>query len=97
MPSSKKVVEEKLSVRKIEDMIRLEKLATYRKNKDAKLDTDSMKAIKIQIKDIEKQMRNNLGAALKINMKSENTGVIEIKYTNQEELDRIYLLINSIS
>lgn len=94
---AKKVIEEKMSVRKIEDMIRLEKLATDRKRKDAKFDTESMKAVKIQIKDIEKQMRNKLGAALKINMKNEQSGIIEIKYTTQEELDRIYTLINSIN
>jgi len=52
--------------------------------------------MKIQLKDIEKQMRSRLNAALKIVPKTENSGVIEIKYTTQEELDRIYLLINSI-
>ena len=89
------VVEKKLSVRKIEDMVRLEKLANYRKNKENNI-SDEFKRIKIQLKDIEKQMRNRLNAQLKINAKTENTGVIEIKYNTQEELDRIYLLINSI-
>lgn len=92
----KAVIEKKLSVRKIEDMIRLEKLAQYRKDKESSLNTESFKRIKIQLKDIEKQMRSRLNAALKINAKTENTGVIEIKYDSQEELDRIYLLINSI-
>ena len=92
----KEVVEKKLSVRKIEDMVRLEKLARDRKEKEAALNTDSFKRIKIQLKDIEKQMRSRLNAALKILPKTENTGVIEIKYDSQEELDRIYLLINSI-
>ena len=59
-------------------------------------DKDEFKRIKIQLKDIEKQMRNRLNAHLKINAKTENTGVIEIRYDTQEELDRIYLLINSI-
>lgn len=92
----KEVVEKKLNVRKIEDMVRLEKLAKDRKAKEAELNTDSFKRIKIQLKDIEKQMRSRLNAALKILPKTENTGVIEIKYNTQEELDRIYLLINSI-
>ena len=92
----KAVIEKKLSVRKIEDMIRLEKLANYRKDKESALNTESFKKIKIQLKDIEKQMRSRLNAALRINAKTENTGVIEIKYDSQEELDRIYLLINSI-
>ena len=94
---AKKVIEEKLSVRKIEDMIRLEKLANYRKEKDNKLNNDHFKTIRIQIKDIEKQMKNKLNAALKINMKNEKSGTIEIKYDTPEELDRIYLLINSIN
>ena len=89
------VIEKKLSVRKIEDMVRLEKLANYRKEKENNI-SDEFKRIKIQLKDIEKQMRNRLNAQLKINAKTENTGVIEIKYNTQEELDRIYLLINSI-
>lgn len=92
----KEVVEKKLSVRKIEDMVRLEKLAKDRKAKEEALNTESFKRIKIQLKDIEKQMRSRLNAALKIVPKTENTGVIEIKYETQEELDRIYLLINSI-
>lgn len=89
------VIEKKLSVRKIEDMVRLEKLANYRKEKENNI-SDEFKRIKIQLKDIEKQMRSRLNAYLKINAKTENTGVIEIKYDSQEELDRIYLLINSI-
>lgn len=93
---AKRVIEEKLSVRKIEDIIRLEKLANYRKEKDKKFESDDLKKIKIQIKEIERQMRTKLSASLKINMKTDKAGIIEIKYDNQEELDRIYLLINSI-
>ncbi|MBR3288555.1 MAG: ParB/RepB/Spo0J family partition protein [Lachnospiraceae bacterium] len=92
----KEVVEKKLSVRKIEDMVRLEKLARDRKEKEEALNTESFKRLKIQLKDIEKQMRARLNAALKILPKNESAGTIEIKYTTQEELDRIYLLINSI-
>ena len=89
------VIEKKLSVRKIEDMVRLEKLAKDRKNKENSI-SEEFKKVKIQLKDIEKQMRNRLSAHLKINAKNENSGTIEIKYDSQEELDRIYLLINSI-
>lgn len=92
----KDVIENKLSVRAIEDKIRLEKLAQSRKAKEADLNTDSFRRMKIQLKDIEKQMKGKLNAALKIIPKTENTGTIEIKYDTQEELDRIYLLINSI-
>lgn len=94
---AKDVVENKLSVRAIEDKIRLEKLANYRKEKEANLNTDSFKSLKIQLKDIEKQMKLKLNAALKIIPKNESSGAIEIKYDSQEELDRIYLLINSLA
>lgn len=93
---AKKVISESLSVRKIEDMIRLEKLANYRKEKDAKLNTEEFKRLKIQLKDLEKQMKNRLSANVKINAKSEKAGTIEIKYDNLDELDRIYMLINTI-
>lgn len=94
---AKEVIEEKLSVRAIEDKIRLYKLANYRKDKEANLNTDSFKALKIQLKDIERQMKGKLNAALKIIPKSESSGTVEIKYNSQEELDHIYLLINSIN
>ena len=93
----KEVIEEKLSVRAVEDKIRLEKLANYRKEKEANLNTDAFKSLKIQLKDIEKQMKSKLNAALKIIPKNEKAGVVEINYETQEELDRIYLLINSIA
>lgn len=93
----KEVIENKLSVRAVEDKIRLEKLANYRKEKEANLNTDAFKSLKIQLKDIEKQMKSKLNAALKIIPKNEKAGVVEIKYETQEELDRIYLLINSIA
>ena len=71
-------------------------LAQSKKEKLPIVDKDGNLKGLITIKDIEKQMRSRLNAHLKINAKTENTGVIEIKYDSQEELDRIYLLINSI-
>lgn len=92
-----KTINEKLSVRKLEDLIRAEKLAIARKEKEQENNTEYFKLIKIQIKDIEKQMKGKLNAALRIAPKNEQSGVIEIKYDTAEELDRIYLLINSIN
>ena len=91
-----KVINEKMSVRKLEDLIRCEKLAKNRKERDEAIETEEFRKVKIQIKDIERQMRDKLGSTLKIIPKDENAGTIEIKYTSGEELDRIYLLINSI-
>ena len=50
----------------------------------------------IKLRKMTQKFYGRLNAALKIVPKTENSGVIEIKYTTQEELDRIYLLINSI-
>lgn len=91
------IIDKKLSVRDVEDRIRLEKLNKDTKAKKEGYLTESYKRTQIQIKEIEKQMRAKLSASLKINMKTENKGVIEIKYSTQEELDRLYLLINSIN
>lgn len=91
------IIDKKLSVREIEDKIRLEKLNKETKQKKNVSKSENFKRIQIQIRDVERQMRAKLAASLKINMKTENTGVIEIKYTSQEELDRIFLLINSIN
>ena len=91
-----RVINEKIPVRKLEDLIRCEKLAKNRKEKESEVDTEEFKKVKIQIKDIEKQMRERLGSTLKVIPKNENSGTIEIKYETSEELDRIYLLINSI-
>ena len=95
---AKKVADEKISVRKIEDMVRLEKLATNRKDNERRLNNnENYKKLKEHIKEIREQMQKKLNnAKIDIIAKDENVGYINITYNNQEELDNIYLLIKSI-
>ena len=95
---AEKVAKEKISVRKIEDMVRLENLAKNRKENERRLNqNESYRRIKEHIKEIREQMQKKLNnAKIDIIAKDENVGYINITYNNKEELDNIYLLIKSI-
>ena len=93
---AKKAVEENLTVRKIEDLARLEKYEKMANNQPKYEEVPAFTELKIQIKDIEKRMKNKLSAKLRIIPKNENSGYIDIRYNSKEELDNIFLLINSI-
>ena len=93
---AKRAVDENLTVRKIEDLARLEKYEKIGKNAEKYEESQAFSELKIQIKDIEKRMKNKLSAKLRILPKDENSGHIDIKYNTKEELDNIFLLINSI-
>ena len=93
---AKKAVEENLTVRKIEDLARLEKYEKMANNQPKYEEDPAFTELKIQIKDIEKRMKNKLSAKLRIIPKNENSGYIDIRYNSKEELDNIFLLINSI-
>ena len=95
---AEKVAKEKISVRKIEDMVRLENLAKNRKENERKLNqNETYRRLKDHIKEIREQMQKKLNnAKIDIIAKDENVGYINITYNNREELDNIYLLIKSI-
>ena len=95
---AEKVAKEKISVRKIEDMVRLENLAKNRKENERKLNqNESYRRLKEHIKEIREQMQKKLNnAKIDIIAKDENVGYINITYNNRDELDNIYLLIKSI-
>lgn len=93
---AKRAMEEGLTVRDIEKLVRLEKLSSARKEKTAQNNTDEIKQLKIFIKDIERVIKQKLGTKVKIVPKNETSGKMEIEYYSKEDLDRIYLLINSI-
>lgn len=95
---AEKVAKEKISVRKIEDMVRLENLAKNRKENERKLNqNETYRRLKEHIKEIREQMQKKLNnAKIDIIAKDENVGYINITYNNRDELDNIYLLIKSI-
>lgn len=95
---AEKVAKDKISVREIEKMVRLENLARDRKENERRLNNnENYRKLKEHIKEIREQMQKKLNnAKIDIIAKDENVGYINITYNNKEELDNIYLLIKSI-
>ena len=82
-----KIINEKLSVRKVEDLIQFG--ITNIKNK--KLIKDNNKNSDIQI--LQKEITDKLGFPVMIENKNNNSGLIKIKYRNLDELD---ILLNKL-
>lgn len=87
--AAKLIIDEALSVRQTEDLVK--KLNEPEKGKK------SSKKIKNSVfyKDLEKNMTENLGTKVKILQKEQGKGKIEISYFSEDELDRIYTLLNN--
>lgn len=87
---AKEIVEKSLSVRQTEDMVKLlneEKPSPKKKEKEV----DNMGFL---YRDLEKKMTDALGTKVKINRKDKDKGKVEISYFSEDELDRIYGIIN---
>lgn len=82
-----KIIHEKLSVRKVEDLIQFG--ITNIKNK--RLIKDNNKNNDIQI--LQKEITDKLGFPVMIENKNNNSGLIKIKYRNLDELD---ILLNKL-
>ncbi len=87
--AAKMIIDEALSVRQTEDLVR-------KLNEPEKVKKPSKK-IKNSVfyKDLERNMTENLGTKVKISQKEQGKGKIEISYFSEDELDRIYTLLNS--
>ena len=83
---ARECVEKKLSVREVEK--RSQEQTVQKKKK--KLLSGQLSSI---FKDLEEKMRENLGTKVKIIPKNENKGKLEIEYYSQEDLERIYVLL----
>ena len=84
------VAEKNLSVRQTEDLVNDLKEARPASKKKAKKD-DEMGFI---YRDLEKKMTAALGTKVKIKRKDKGKGKIEISYFTEDELDRLYGIIN---
>lgn len=91
---AKRVVEENLSVREIEKLVRLEGLAQFRDKKRSEQNTETMQQLRIVIKDLERQLKHKFNTKVGIIPKNEETGKIEIEYYSKEDLDRLFILLN---
>ena len=83
---ARECVEKKLSVREVEK--RSQEQTVQKKKK--KLLSGQLSSI---FKDLEEKMRETLGTKVKIIPKNENKGKLEIEYYSQEDLERIYVLL----
>ena len=86
-----RVVEEKLSVRDIERLMRT--LASGRPQKKEK---EKDLAFELACRDMEEKMKATLGTKVTVNFRSKNKGRIEIEYYSQDELERLYELLRSL-
>ena len=88
--TAQKIVAENLSVRQTEDLVR-------QINNPPKSSKKTAPKIKNSVfyKDLEKRMTEALGTKVHINQKEQGKGRIEISYFSEDELDRIFTIINS--
>lgn len=94
---ARKCEEENLSVREIENLVKLDKLAKEKKEKKASPEAEEMKQLKAIYKDLERKMKSSLGTKVSIVPKDTHKGKLEIEYYTPEDLDRIFTILNSAS
>lgn len=82
------IIEKSLSVRQTEDLVKEAASAQGKKKTKPK---DDMAFV---YKDLEKKLGTALGTKVKINRRDKGKGKIEINYYSEDELDRIYGIIN---
>ncbi len=87
------IVDQRLSVRETEQLIRTLQSKTKEKTKKNPGSDSRMDAIYADLAD---QMKQILGTKVEIRRKNENAGKIEIDYYSPDELDRILQMIRSI-
>ena len=84
-----RIFDEKLSVREMENIIRLMKNPKTKKEKPI-LVNDFI------YRDLEEKMKSVMGTKVSINQKTKNKGKIEIEYYSNDELEHIFDLLMSI-
>ncbi len=87
---AQRIFDEKLSVRDVENIIRVMKNPKMKKEKPA-LVNDFI------YRDLEEKMKSVIGTKVSINQKTKNKGKIEIEYYSNEELEHIFDLLMSIN
>ena len=88
---AEKVIDEKLSVRQTEELVRIYSEENEKEVKQKSVDTEVYSNLSNKLKDI-------LGTKVKIkNNNKSNKGKIEIEYYSPDELDRIMCLFNKLS
>ena len=92
---AQKIMDEKLSVREVEKLIRT--LLNKEKRTMGRHFDAPNPALNYIYQDMEEKMKAILGTKVTVNRKTDKRGKIEIEYYSNEEFDRIYELLSSIS
>ena len=90
LKAANEIIEKSLSVRQTEDLVK--KMNEPKKDKAAKGKVDD--SLEFVYRDLEKKLSDCLGTKVKISRKDKNKGKIEINYYSEDELDRLYGIIN---
>jgi len=85
-----KIVEEKLSVRDVEKLVKMMNRPPKEKKPEKGPDIDLI------YRQVEDKLKSIMGTKVVINQKDKNKGRIEIEYYSQEELDRLIELMESL-
>lgn len=90
--AAKKIVQENLSVRDVEKLVKL--MARPKKEKASK--NDRGPDINLIYRELEEKLKSVMGTKVIINRKDKNKGRIEIEYYSQEELERLIEMMESL-
>ena len=92
---AEKCTKENLSVREIETLVKLDKLSKAKKEKKSSPEAQELRRLKVIYKDLERKMKTKLGTKVSIIPKNTERGTLEIEYYSQDDLDRIFMILNS--
>ena len=92
---AEKCTKENLSVREIETLVKLDKLSKAKKEKKSSPEAQELRRLKVIYKDLERKMKTKLGTKVSIVPKNTERGILEIEYYSQDDLDRIFMILNS--
>ena len=92
---AEKCTKENLSVREIETLVKLDKLSKAKKEKKFSPEAQELRRLKAIYKDLERKMKTKLGTKVSIVPKNTERGILEIEYYSQDDLDRIFMILNS--
>ena len=92
---AEKCTKENLSVREIETLVKLDKLSKEKKEKKSSPEAQELRRLKVIYKDLERKMKTKLGTKVSIVPKNTERGTLEIEYYSQDDLDRIFMILNS--
>ena len=89
-----KIFDEKLTVRETESLVK--KVIYDLENPVEEVEEEDTSNIDAIYREIEENMKNIIGSKVKIKRKNNDKGKIEIEYYNQEDLERLYDMIEDL-